>query len=194
MNLRIRFAVDDLFVETTGALLAVDRVFVRCPRPPAAGSEIFLRLYVAGLQGAEQLFAKVLSSAPSEAGPGFEAELPGVQQPSQAAPPPQPGPLRVRVRIASAGEFALRQAAGLGAGVLIVPMAAPPLVGTHVELTLELPDRGPPALCDAVVRRSTPAGAGVTGQAEIKCLGSGTPFHRRVRDCAEWLAREDLQR
>ena len=62
----IRFATRNLAVQTTTRDLSRDGVFVRCLEPPAAGTEVKLKLYLPGTRAGMETSAVVREVAPAE--------------------------------------------------------------------------------------------------------------------------------
>lgn len=180
-ELRVRFTQDGLCVQSTGRMLAADRIFVRCPRPPPEGTPLQMSVYLSET-AAERMSGTVRRAVASGKDRGFEAVLEGTGAGDETIEPvaeaPAPAPPRIRARIENERDFVIQHARGLGNGVLFVPMQSPPAVGTMVELHLELPDGGPAATCDALVLKLVAQGR--EAGAQLKCLGADTKFHRRI--------------
>jgi uncharacterized protein (TIGR02266 family) len=180
----IRFATQNVAVQTTTLELSRQGVFVRCLEPPPTGTCIAMRLYLPGNREGVSAEGVIRELAPPGLEPGFWAEFSeladagrtlieeaiGRRERAATAKPigavdVQPAedprrsfpryPARFAVRFATVQDFVLEYAANISAGGVFIETADPPPLKTVVRVEMELPGAGPVATRGLVVHRVT---------------------------------------
>jgi uncharacterized protein (TIGR02266 family) len=228
--LPVRFAAAGRVVQTTTRELALDGAFVRCLEPPAPGTEVQLRLYLANTPAPEEIVA-VVRALPGERESGFWAEfIMGSQRSKErigalvaGRPIDEKVPIgamdvrkgkapahdaredanrrtfprynaRFAVRFATVQDFVLEYAANISAGGVFVQTDAPPAMGSVVNVAMELPGGGPPAVAKAlVVHRVTTDEAreqGVAAGMGVQFVEADDAFRERIDHAIEHILQE----
>jgi len=197
----IRFATQNIAVQTTTRELSGHGVSVRCLEPPSAGTFIAMKLYLPGARDGLSADGVVLEVAPPGRESGFWAEFRNLtagaraqiaeaigrrERASSAVPigsvavQPAEDPrrsfpryeARFAVRFATVQDFVLEYAANISAGGVFILSDDPPPLKAVVRVEMELPGAGTVATRGQVVHRLSKEEAAQRGT----LAGAGVQF------------------
>jgi uncharacterized protein (TIGR02266 family) len=189
----IRFATRNAAVQTTTRELSIEGVFVRCLEPPAAGTQIAMKLYLPGRRDGLHVDGLIEEVAPPGSETGFWATFQNlsahdrgelseqIERRERAAAATPIGAIAVQpaddtrrafprvathfaVRFATVQDFVLEYAANISAGGVFVHSEDPPPLKSVVKVEMELPgDGGTVPARGVVVHRVSPEEAEAKG-------------------------------
>jgi uncharacterized protein (TIGR02266 family) len=193
----VRYVSDGVAIQTTSRELSALGIAVRSLSPPQVGARVSMALYLPNAAIPEVAIGRVArASAEVPAQSGFWADFIVVDPQARmriahllSARDEQQGPdlrtfdrfpVHLKVRFRTAQEFVEEHATNLSRGGIFIRSDDPPPVNSSVDVSINLPDGGPPVSSAGVVVHQVLPGSNVEAGAGVQFVDASDAFRDRI--------------